>query len=174
MVTSNRGFTYIAVLVMIVIMGIMLGAAGQSWQMIMRREREEELLFRGQQIKAAIERWNKPAPGRAQTRQLSDLKDLLKDPASAGAVRYLRRLYTDPITGKEWNVVREPARGIVGVFSSSDEEPLKKANFPVGLEAFEGKTKYSDWKFGYKLQNAPAPPGSAPVPPLPGGMRTGG
>jgi type II secretory pathway pseudopilin PulG len=153
-VTSDRGFTYIVVLMMIIIMGIMLGVAGQSWQTIMQREREEELLFRGQQIKAAIERWHTKPPGQVQTNPaLNDLKDLLKSPYSLQTVRYLRRLYTDPITGKEWNVVKEvPGRGIVGVFSSSDETPLKQANFPKGLEAFEGKTKYSDWKFGLKQQ----------------------
>ena len=35
-------------------MGIMLGMMGETWSMIMRRDREEELLFRGKQIKDAI------------------------------------------------------------------------------------------------------------------------
>ena len=41
-----------------VIMGIMLGMMGETWSMIMRRDREEELLFRGKQIKDAIKRFN--------------------------------------------------------------------------------------------------------------------
>ena len=182
--TSDRGFTYIAVLVMIIIMGIMLGVTGQSWQTIMQREREEELLFRGQQIKAAIEFWHgqrpgKPLAARSPHGPLNDLKDLLKDPSSLQTVRYLRRLYTDPITGKEWNVTKDPVRGIVGVFSSSDDTPLKQANFPRGLEDFEGKTKYSDWKFGLKQAGTPGTPGApgtgAPVaPPGPGGTGAGG
>ena len=174
--TSDRGFTYIAVLVMIIIMGIMLGVTGQSWQTIMQREREEELLFRGQQIKAAIEFWHgqrpgKPLAARSPHGPLNDLKDLLKDPSSLQTVRYLRRLYTDPITGKEWNVTKDPVRGIVGVFSSSDDTPLKQANFPRGLEDFEGKTKYSDWKFGLKL---PGTPGSGGTPGVPGSSGSGG
>lgn len=161
-VTSNRGFTYIAALMIIIIMGIMLGAAGQSWRTIMQREREEELIFRGQQFKAALERWHKQLPGKPPPRPLNELKDLLKDPNSLEKVRYLRRLYLDPITGKEWNVVKDPVKGVVAVFSSSEEEPLKKANFPKGLETFEGKTKYSDWQFG--LPGSPVKPGTLGTP----------
>ncbi len=173
-VTSNRGFTFIVVLTTIIIMGIMLGAAGQSWQMTMQREREVELLFRGMQIKAAIERWNKQLPGQPPPRPLNELKDLLKDPNSLQTVRYLRRLYTDPITGKEWKVVKDPVKGVIGVCSTSEDTPLKQANFPKGLESFEGKTKYSDWKFGLKLPGVPGAPGSGGTPGVPGASGSGG
>jgi len=148
----EAGFTYIAVLVMIVIMGIMLGAVGQSWRTVMKREREEELFFRAGQIRDAITCWNKPRPGQHVTTPLRDLKALLKDPRSMAKVRYLRRLYTDPITGKEWTVIQDPAgaRGIIGVASTSEEEPLRKGGFPDEYAEFEGKTKYSEWQFVYK------------------------
>ncbi|MCK7509831.1 MAG: hypothetical protein MZV70_41250 [Desulfobacterales bacterium] len=47
---------------------------------------------------------------------LRDLKDLLKDPRTPQTVRYLRRLYNDPMTNKEWQadqrpVKRNPGRG---------------------------------------------------------------
>lgn len=137
---------------MIVIMGIMLGAVGQSWRTVTKREREEELFFRAGQIRDAITRWNKPRPGQHLATPLRDLKDLLKDPRSMAKVRYLRRLYTDPITGKEWTVIQDPAgtRGIIGVASSSEEEPLRKGGFPEEYADFEGKTKYSEWQFVYK------------------------
>jgi type II secretory pathway pseudopilin PulG len=60
LIKSADGFTYIAALMLIVVMGIMLGAAAQSWTMAMKRERETELLFRGKQIVEAIYRWQKP------------------------------------------------------------------------------------------------------------------
>jgi len=147
---SEAGFTYIAALVVVVIMGIMLGAVGQSWTMIMKREREEELFFRAGQIRDAITRWNKPRTGQHVATPLKDLKDLLKDPRSMAKVRYLRRLYLDPITGKEWKVIQDPTRGIIGVASTSDEEPLRKGGFPEEYADFEGKTKYSEWQFVYK------------------------
>ena len=87
---SSAGFTLIAAMAMIVILGIMAGAAAQSWQMLMKREREEELLFRGQQYMSALTKWynggvnyktppgNQPAPALQPTnnRVIKDFKDL--------------------------------------------------------------------------------------------------
>ncbi len=140
----------------IAIMGITLGAASQSWRTIMQREREEELLFRGTQIRNAILKWRnpRPAPGTPTPppRTLRDLKDLLEDPSSAGRVRYLRRLYTDPITNKDFDLITDPASGIVGVKSASQDPPMKRANFPDELKAFTDKDKYSDWQFSALLK----------------------
>ena len=83
---SAAGFTYIAALFMVVVMGIMLGAAGQSMRVIMQREREKELIFRGLQYRDAIERWQKKG-----NVPLLDLKNLLKDPRSAAGERHLRQ-----------------------------------------------------------------------------------
>jgi type II secretory pathway pseudopilin PulG len=132
--TMNRsGFTLLAALFMVMIIGIMLGLTGQSWKMIMKREREKELLFRGSQIKEAIENWNNVnyTPPGGQKRQrvhpLMDLKDLLSDPYTISPVRYLPqnydtklddknpkcdpdcaklKIYQDPMTGKEWTIIR--------------------------------------------------------------------
>ena len=166
---SEGGFTYLAAIVLVMIMGIMLGIMGETWQMMMKREKEEELLFRGDQIRYGIERWNTPKPGQNISTPLQDLKDLLKDPRSLANMRYLRRLYTDPITGKDWTLIKDPVRGVIGVASPSEAEPVKKANFPIVNEklpdgvnyrpdiykSFEGKKKYSDWQFVYG-QVAPA------------------
>jgi type II secretory pathway pseudopilin PulG len=146
---SAAGFTYLAALFMVVVMGIMLGAAGQSMRVIMQREREKELIFRGLQYRDAIERWqrkgnvNAPAP-------LLDLKNLLKDPRSAAGERHLRQLYPDPLTGKEWRIIKDPQLGITGVASTSTDEPFKKDNFPDVIKDFKGKTKYSEWEFVLK------------------------
>ena len=43
---NNNGYTYLLVLLAVMLMGIMQGVVGQSWKSIMQREREEELLFR--------------------------------------------------------------------------------------------------------------------------------
>lgn len=162
---SSAGFTYLMALMIVMIMGIMLAATAQSWKMIRDRETEEEFLFRGQQYKDAITRWYKPRPGQRPAPPLNDLKDLLKDPNSLENIRYLRQLYQDPLTGKEWQTVRGGTTGgIIGVFtsfSSASQKPIKQANFPTGLEDFEGKTKYSDWKFVYQPQTATAQQGTA-------------
>jgi type II secretory pathway pseudopilin PulG len=145
---SAAGFTYIAALFMVVVMGIMLGAAGQSMRVIMQREREKELIFRGLQYRDAIERWNR----KGATPLLLDIKSLLKDPRSAAVERHLRQLYPDPLTGKEWRIIKDPQLGITGVASTSNDEPFKKDNFPEVIKDFKGKAKYSEWEFVFKKQ----------------------
>jgi type II secretory pathway pseudopilin PulG len=130
---NRHGFTFLSAIFMVMIMGIMLGMTGQLWKTIMKREREKELLFRGSQIKEAIENWYtlKYIPPGGQARQrvhpLMDLKDLFQDPYSLTPVRYLPqsyeaklddknpkcapdcaklKIYQDPMTGKEWTIIR--------------------------------------------------------------------
>ena len=149
---STAGYTYLLVLLAVMLMGIMQGVVGQSWKSIMQREREEELLFRGMQIQDAIGRWHQPT-GSAQQHvatPLNDLKDLLQDPRTPAKVRYLRKLYQDPLTNQDWTVIREPARGIVGVASSSKDAVIKQDNFPDQLQDFIGKKRYDQWQFVYK------------------------
>ncbi len=52
---NQRGVTLLTVLVMVVVIGLTLGMAGTSWRALMQREREEELLWRGDQYRRAIE-----------------------------------------------------------------------------------------------------------------------
>jgi type II secretory pathway pseudopilin PulG len=152
---SQNGFTYIGALFLVVVMGILLSAAGQSWQTIMKGEMEAELLFRGAQYRSAIERWSKGnPPAIPANRPLSDLKDLLQDPRSLQKARYLRKLYTDPVTGKDFVPVKDQALGIIGVVSASDEKPLKKDWFSPEFVDLVGKEKYSEWKFVYDRTKA--------------------
>lgn len=148
-VRNRNGFTYLMALMLIMIMGIMLSMVGQSWKITIQREREEELIFRGCQIRDAITRWYTPRPGQQAATPLRELKDLLEDPRTASKVRYLRKLYLDPVTGKEWTVISDPNRGIIGVASTSQAKPLKIGGFPEDLKDFTEKQKYSDWKFLY-------------------------
>jgi type II secretory pathway pseudopilin PulG len=143
---NSAGFTYIALLAIIVIIGIGLGAAGKYWQNVMIRDKEEELIFRGNQYRRAIERYFFALPGNPQYPQSID--DLLTDNRTAVGKHYLRRKYKDPLTGKDFKLTRDPlSNRIIGVHSGSDKKPLKHANFP-GIDAdFAGKTKYSAWQF---------------------------
>jgi len=156
LIRKSSGFTLVAVLVMVVIMGIMTGIAGQSWRTFMAREREEELIFRGSQYRDAITRWHAPRTGQRAAPPLNDLKDLLLDPTTLTKTRYIRRLYKDPLTGEDWVPLKDPVRGIIGVASSSNDPPMKQANFPDGLEYLEGKKKYSEWQFTYQPATATA------------------
>jgi type II secretory pathway pseudopilin PulG len=142
-----RGFTYIGVLILVVMMGVALAAAGEIWHTAMKREKEQELLFAGNQFRLAIDQYSAQAPGPGR-RYPQSLDELLQDPRQPGVRRYLRKIYLDPMTGKpEWGLITGPNGEIFGVHSLSEAEPLKKANFPLAEEGFEGRTKYSEWVF---------------------------
>ena len=146
MVKAERGFTYVTVLFIVAIMGVGLALTGEVWQTAKLREREADLLQVGSEYRKAIERYFLSGP-RQYPRNVSDL---IKDPRQPGTVRHLRKLYPDPITGKDdWGFVKAPDGGIAGVYSLSDEPPLKSAGFAVRDRDFEGKTRYADWKFVY-------------------------
>ena len=141
------------------------------WSNISLREKEVELLFRGDQYRKAIERYMSAVPGRREFPQSID--DLLRDSRTATMRRHLRQKYKDPISGEDFVEIRDQvSRRIIGVNSPSDKEPLKQANFPDVYKDFEGKKKYSEWKFVYAPQPAAGQPGlpgqpRPQVPPAP-------
>jgi len=153
----QSGFTYIALLAAIVIIGISLGAAGKYWQNVMMREKEEELLFRGEQYRLAIERYYL---AKAPLQYPASIEDLLKDNRFPQAKRHLRQQYKDPITGEDFEIIKDMTKGnrITGVYSKSGKEPLRTAGFEDRYKEFGGKKSYNEWKFIF----TPAQPGKPP------------
>lgn len=152
------GFAYMMILILIVIMGMGLTMVGTQWDLARQREREQELLSSGNQIRRAIERYyQQDAVG--MKRYPAALDDLLKDPRLSRPERYLRRPLRDPITGADWGLVVAPEGGIMGVFSKSEQMPLKRANFHAPDQIFEAialqrgdQLRYTDWQFVYRAQ----------------------
>jgi len=144
-VKDAEGFTYLGILFAVFILSAGLALTGEVWHTSAAREREAELLHVGAQYRKAIERYYLAGPRQYPRR----LDDLLKDPRQAGTVRHLRKLYRDPLGGEEWGFVRAPDGGIAGVHSLSAGRPLKRAGFAPRDRDFEGKEKYSDWRFVY-------------------------
>jgi type II secretory pathway pseudopilin PulG len=131
----------------IALFGLALSAAAVVWSTATQREREEELLFVGQEFRAAIARYRERNQARAD-RLPRELTDLLQDDTQVPTQRYLRKLYVDPMTGKrDWGLVRAPTGGILGVYSTSSKAPLRKSRFPAALKDFAEARKYSDWRF---------------------------
>jgi len=143
-IRNASGFTYVALLAAIVIIGISMGAAGKYWSFVMQRDKEEELLFRGEQYRLAIERYYRALPGR--NAYPPSIEELLKDSRTPAGKRHLRQAYKDPITGEDFEIIRDQTKGnrITGVLSTSDKEPLKKTGFPDQYPDFENKTAYKD------------------------------
>ncbi len=137
------------IIFLVALMGLLLASVGTIWSAARKSEQERELLFVGNQFRHAIELYYERTPGPIKEYPKS-LEALLQDARYANVQRFLRRIYVDPVTGKaEWGLVPGPGGGVIGVYSLSDKEPRKKANFSEANQALEGKTRYSDWKFIY-------------------------
>ena len=138
------------VLILVAVMSVALLGAGRYWSTIAKREREAELLYRGDQIRNAIAAYyNNPPGGQSKTypRQFSDL---LKDPRYPNLKRYLRKWYPDPMTHDgDWVYVLDASKRIKGVHSASQGEPLKVGNFSQEDKGFETAKTYEDWTFIY-------------------------
>ncbi len=155
------GFTYIAIMIAVAIIGATLASAGVVWHTVQQRDRERELLFIGDQFRQAIGDYYNSGPGIKQ--YPARLQDLVRDPRQPGVVRHLRKIYYDPITGTtNWGLIKTTGDRIIGVYSLSDATPIKQANFEWQDREFEGKSKYSEWAFVYKPSSGYVMPKSQP------------
>ena len=138
-----QGFTYLGLLIVIAVMGAGMAAFGQLASHAAQREKEAELLFRGEAYRAAIESYY-----RKEQRYPQSLEQLVEDKRYPTPVRHLRRLYPDPLTGEaSWALVEAPGGGVMGVHSRSEEAPIKTANFSLKNQLFADAQTYADWKF---------------------------
>ncbi len=155
----QSGFSYIGLLIAIAILGALLAQVAVLWHTSIQRERERELLEIGDAFRNAIERYYQ----NGQVYPMS-LEDLILDKRVPFVRRYLRKIYRDPITGSaEWGIVRGPGNSIAGVYSTSEDAPIKTANFGRGDESFVKKKYYSEWKFLYSA-GVPLAPADQAVP----------
>lgn len=90
---GERGYAMAALLAALAVMGIMLSVALPAWRTIVQREREAELVFRGQQYVQAIELFSRRTGG------FPTSLEMLRDG------RFIRKLYTDPITNTAFQPV---------------------------------------------------------------------
>lgn len=164
---SQSGFTFLGLLILIVIIGAGLAATGTLFSHAAQREKERELLFVGHEFRDAIESYYRRSPGApAYPKSLDDLVDDKRFPMPQ---HHLRRIYADPMTGKpDWLAVEAPGGGIMGVRSRSQAAPIKTGNFELADAAFEDAKHYADWPFFYKPQELPAA-AESPKDPAPKG-----
>ena len=87
MTFGERGYAMAALLVGLSVMAIMLSVALPVWRTVAQREREAELIFRGEQYAHAIELYSRRNGGYPST------LDVLEKG------RFIRKLYKDPIAG---------------------------------------------------------------------------
>jgi type II secretory pathway pseudopilin PulG len=152
----QRGFMLLGLLIVLALAGISLMASVDVWTLQRQREREQQLLFVGDEYRKAIQRYYFAAPPGSPRTLPQRLELLLEDDRYPNPVRHLRRLYPDPMTGQtEWGEVRIGDR-IAGVYSQSTAHPIKQAGFSPDDESFNGKSSYAEWIFSFTGSGAGA------------------
>src|SRR5438874_10000175 len=95
-VAEDRGYTMVAIVIFIAILTIVIATVGPSISTIMKRDREEELLFRGKQYARSIVLFQ-----RRFGRYPTSLKEM-----AASRPHTLRKLWKDPMCNcDDWKLL---------------------------------------------------------------------
>jgi len=138
------GFAYLGLLWMLAVTAAGLAIVGESWTQAARRERERELIFRGEQIRTAIDRYRRAIPTRSEWPK--SLDELVEDRRESEVRHHLRRRFEDPFGPADgWAEIRDPAGGLIGVRSRSNLPPLSRWPRDAGHEG--AARRLSDWRF---------------------------
>ena len=168
---NSAGYVLFGVLIGITLLGVGLTAAVTLWSQAVQREDEAELLFRGEAVVRALERFQQDRPG-----TLPETLDELVEG------KYLRRAWLDPMTGRSFRILRAEeaaapatsAAGTVGarprptnpageefeVRQEEQERPERDAPGTVtgitgvvstsdllSFRTYEGARRYNEWRF---------------------------
>ncbi len=175
-----------ALLVTLAIMFLGMSVATPTWQYLVKNMKEEELIFRGGQIADAVQRFQ-AKNGNAVPPSLDVLVE----------GRYLRKLYTDPMTKDgEWRLirlgeavgpVRPPGQRRPGAGRTQPRPPAARrqpstravlggivgvasTSTEEGLRLFNGRSRYDQWVFAV---GQPRIVGRRPVGPTAPGLQPG-
>ncbi len=146
--SRSGGFTFLGLMFLIAVMGLLATAAATTWAFVSQREKELDLLFVGHEYRVALTRYVAAHASQPQPYP-TDLRQLLGGTDQLVPVRYLRRIYFDPMTGStEWGLVRTPQGGITGIYSLSTRAPVRnRAGFADDGIDFQKALSYRDWVF---------------------------
>lgn len=166
-----------ALLVAMAVMAIAMSALLPVWHTLTVREKEAELLWRGQQYDRAIQLYRKKnsAPGPP------NLDALIQG-------RFLRKKYKDPITNDDFALVGVNAAAPAGPGATRAAQPpigfgqliggVRSRSKGRSFKEPDGATTYDAWTFTYVAWKSPnqatGAPGGGPGAVMGGGPGTGG
>ena len=179
---GSAGYVLFGVLVGITLLGVGLSAGVALWSQVVQREREAELLFRGEAVVRALQRFQQDRPGTLP----ETLEELVEG-------KYLRRAWVDPMTGRSFRILRAenalgtgasgPGRGSrpAPTNPAGEEGPLRAGGIAeraepgeggaaaepatgitgvvstsdlLSFRAYEGARRYSEWRFEVQVGSA--------------------
>src|ERR1043165_4365652 len=143
---NDAGFSLAALIFAATAISILISAAYPAYQMQAKRQTEEELIFRGEEYARAIQKFY---------RKFGVYPPSIDALVQTNGLRFLRRVYKDPITGKDFRTISiSPDGSLIG-----SSLPTQRVNntplFGAPVQTFGGQT--------------PAPGQSAPAGQPPGG-----
>lgn len=187
---GQHGYAMVALMVAMSIMAIMMTVALPTWHQMAQREKEAELVFRGQQYARAIGLFQrKSGPG-----VLPPNIDALVEG------HYLRKKYKDPITGDDFDVLLAGAPAVAPGGSTANPTPatgsgsigrggmsgasasatpstgfgqaastgrggvmgVASKSKAESIRIYNGRTHYNEWQFVYTAQTTTPGQGAAP------------
>jgi type II secretory pathway pseudopilin PulG len=95
-IRSEQGYALLALMLMVSLLAIVAAAVAPSIAFQIRRDRETEMIHRAMQYRRAVRKFAKQTGRYPMT---------LEDLESTNGVRYLRKRYKDPITGREFRLL---------------------------------------------------------------------
>jgi type II secretory pathway pseudopilin PulG len=185
---NEAGYTLVAVVIGIAILTILIAAVAPSIATIMKREKEDELIFRGRQYARAIALFQ-----RRYGRFPNELKELYEN-----RPRTIRHLWKDPVCNCDWQPLIQgtpdalPSNSVMpgappptptpkSVFGPADQPktvgPIIGVRSTIHKEAlrqWRGSKFYDEWRFivGDADRDVPGG-GGASGPPAPGPIKPG-
>jgi type II secretory pathway pseudopilin PulG len=181
---SNRGYAMAALLVAMAVMAVMLTVAMPTWNQMIRRDKEEELIFRGNQYARAINLYqrrfaNASPPTIDVLVEQRLLRKKFRDPMSTEKSGEFQLLYVSnsapssrqggasqlgvgSSSGIGSVLGTTPTGGIAGVTSKNKSESIR---------TFNGKNHYNEWQFVGMQQSAQGGAGGPGGAAGPGGRR---
>lgn len=93
---GEQGYILLTLLLLVALMVIAAGVASADLAFEIKRDREEELIHRGVQYSRAIKRF---------TKKNGRFPLTLEQLQGNGDIRYIRKLYKDPVTGKDFRLL---------------------------------------------------------------------
>ncbi|MEY4635731.1 MAG: hypothetical protein RJA55_1529 [Acidobacteriota bacterium] len=177
---TSRGYAMAALLVAMSVMAVLMGALLPHWTTLATREKEQELVFRGNQYARAIGLFQRKFANTAPPSI-----DVLVEQ------RFLRKKYKDPITNDDFQPIyaNQAAQGIGSPTGSANPGQQGSANLSTparqtlqmgfgnpgatgaggiigvtskstetSLRLYNGRNKYNEWAFVY-VQTAQRPGG---------------
>lgn len=168
----DDGYAMAALLVAISVMAVLLTVAMPTWKQTIQREKEEELIFRGNQYARAIAAYqrtyaNASPPSLDVLVEQHFLRKKFKDPVAIDEDGEFQLLYATTQAGQTGGTGTAPnGGGIIGVASK---------NPAPSIRVYNNATHYNEWQFIPQQQSLQGgqggESGQAGQPGQPGGQR---